>query len=138
MRCVLVLQHPEGCTYPCPVAYPPGRAGSRGPGTYPTTDQEVRVKASLAHALLTVLWIVLILPTLVWWRESVLWIGLMSIWANVVSHATAYEAAKAKELAQDVGNTLIEGEGADVSPASPTACTCICAGQGHDRWASPG
>lgn len=45
-----------------------------------------RVKASTIHTCLTVLWALLAVPTLLWWRESVLWVALMSLWANIASH----------------------------------------------------
>ena len=44
------------------------------------------------HLALTLVWLLLIVPTLLFWRESVLWVALMSIWANVASHAAAYQA----------------------------------------------
>jgi hypothetical protein len=46
---------------------------------------------------MTVAWVVLVLPTVVWWRDSVLWVALMSIWANVVGHWSAYQATRAEE-----------------------------------------
>lgn len=62
-------------------------------------------RASTLHAVATVGWVLSIGPTLIWWRESILWIAFMSLWANVVSHASAYEAAKAKELALAVADS---------------------------------
>lgn len=56
-----------------------------------------RPKASAIHTVLTFVWVLLIIPTLVWWRESVVWVALMSLWANIASHWAAREAAKAKE-----------------------------------------
>lgn len=41
-----------------------------------------------------------VVPTLLWWRESILWIAFMSLWANVVGHWSAYQAARAEEAAQ--------------------------------------
>jgi hypothetical protein len=55
------------------------------------------MKASTLHTCLTLMWAALVLPTLLWWRESVLWVALMSLWANIASHWAAREAAKAKE-----------------------------------------
>jgi hypothetical protein len=55
------------------------------------------IKASTIHTSLTVLWALLAIPTLLWWRESVTWVALMSLWANIGSHWAAREAAKAKE-----------------------------------------
>lgn len=48
------------------------------------------------HLILTVLWALLIIPTILWWRESVFWVALMSIYACVTSHWAAYEAARKK------------------------------------------
>jgi hypothetical protein len=56
-----------------------------------------RLKASTIHTALTLVWAALVLPTLFWWRESVMWVALMSLWANIASHWAAREAAKAKE-----------------------------------------
>jgi hypothetical protein len=56
-----------------------------------------RMKASTVHTTLTIVWAVLAIPTLLWWRNSVAWVALMSLWANIASHWAAREAAKAKE-----------------------------------------
>jgi hypothetical protein len=57
------------------------------------------LRGSAFHAGATVVWALLTVPTVLWWRESVFWVALISVWANVVSHASAYEAARAKEIA---------------------------------------
>ena len=49
------------------------------------------------HAVMTLVWLGLIVPTLLFWRDSVLWIALMSIWANVASHFAAWQASRAEE-----------------------------------------
>lgn len=59
-----------------------------------------KVKASTIHTAFTLAWVLLAIPTLLWWRESVLWVALMSLWANIASHWAAREAAKAKESQQ--------------------------------------
>lgn len=51
------------------------------------------------HKWATFVWILLLVPTLLWWRESVLWVALMSIWANVASHWAAYQASRAEQRA---------------------------------------
>jgi hypothetical protein len=60
-----------------------------------------RIKASTLHTVLTVVWALLALPTLLLWRDSVLWVALMSLWANIAAHWGAREAAKAKENQQE-------------------------------------
>jgi hypothetical protein len=53
------------------------------------------------NAFATIAWIVLIIPTLVWWAESILWVALMSIWANVVGHFSAYVAARSEKASEE-------------------------------------
>ncbi len=36
---------------------------------------------------MTVFWIIAIPPSLLFWKESVLWVVLISIWANIASHS---------------------------------------------------
>jgi hypothetical protein len=49
------------------------------------------------HRTMTIIWILLVLPTILFWAESVLWVALMSIWANVAAHWGAYQATRAEE-----------------------------------------
>lgn len=58
------------------------------------------------HTALAVVWALLLIPTLIWWRESVLWVASMSLYANVVGHWSARQAAIAEESADENG----EGE----------------------------
>lgn len=53
------------------------------------------------HAGLTAMWVVLIAPTLLWWRDSVLWVALMSLWANIAAHWSAAQGARAESAAED-------------------------------------
>lgn len=48
------------------------------------------------HRILMGVWALLAIPTLLWWRESILWVAFMSLYANFVGHASAAEAAEAK------------------------------------------
>lgn len=50
--------------------------------------------------MMTVVWSVLAIPTMIFWKESVLWVALMSLWANIASHFAAYIAARS-ELASE-------------------------------------
>lgn len=49
------------------------------------------------HATLTLLWFVAIVPTLLWWSESVLWVALMSCWANAAAHFSAWQGSRAEQ-----------------------------------------
>lgn len=46
----------------------------------------IEMKSNTLHTCLTLMWAALVLPTLLWWRDSVLWVALMSLWANIASH----------------------------------------------------
>lgn len=48
------------------------------------------------HAAMTIIWFLLILPSLTIWRDSVPWVVFMSVWANVGTHFGAWQAARAE------------------------------------------
>ena len=48
------------------------------------------------HIFMTVLWTLMAIPTLLWWPESILWVAFMSLYANIVGHFSAYQAARAE------------------------------------------
>lgn len=49
------------------------------------------------HATLTIAWFAAVIPTLLVWSESVLWVALMSCWANAAAHFSAWQGARAEE-----------------------------------------
>lgn len=49
------------------------------------------------HAVMTAAWALLAIPTVLWWHDSVLWVGLMSCYANLVGHFSAYQASRAED-----------------------------------------
>jgi hypothetical protein len=42
----------------------------------------------------------LIIPTVIWWKSSILWVASMSVYANVVGHWSAMQASRAEHHAQ--------------------------------------
>lgn len=38
------------------------------------------------HLLAAFVWVLLVVPTLVWWHESILWVAFMSLYANFGVH----------------------------------------------------
>ncbi|MGY5957229.1 Monooxygenase [Kosakonia sp. BK9b] len=62
-----------------------------------------RLMAKL-HLFLALIWTVLTIPTLLWWKNSILWVSLMSIYAIVISHLAAYSAAHAEKAASKALN----------------------------------
>ena len=55
------------------------------------------MRARRLHMILTILWSIALVPTLFWLRESILWVAFMSLYANIVGHWSAYQAARAEE-----------------------------------------
>lgn len=49
------------------------------------------------HAAMTVLWGLLIIPSLLWWSQSVPWLVLISVYANLAGHFGAYQASRAEQ-----------------------------------------
>lgn len=49
------------------------------------------------HKYATMVWITLLIPSLLLWRESILWVILMSVWANIAAHWAAYQASKSEQ-----------------------------------------
>lgn len=53
------------------------------------------------HAFMTGTWVALIIPTVLWWRESILWVAIMSVWANIAAHFSAYQGARSERKQDD-------------------------------------
>lgn len=51
------------------------------------------------HGYATLVWIILLLPSIIFWAESVTWIVLMSVWANIAGHWSAWQAARGEAKA---------------------------------------
>ena len=52
-------------------------------------------RASKVHIGLTAFWALMMVPTILFFKDSVLWVSIVSIYALVASHWSAYEAAQA-------------------------------------------
>jgi len=46
---------------------------------------------------LTIIWAILIIPSVAFWRNSVPWLVLMSAWANFAAHWAAYQGTTPPE-----------------------------------------
>ncbi|MBQ5275765.1 hypothetical protein FD763_13760 [Klebsiella quasipneumoniae] len=53
------------------------------------------------HLVAAVMWVGLAIPSLIWWKDSVLWVILISIYANFVGHLSGYSAARADQAAEE-------------------------------------
>ncbi|CAM7839814.1 TPA: hypothetical protein ACX38W_000102 [Klebsiella pneumoniae] len=53
------------------------------------------------HLVAAVMWVGLAIPSLIWWKDSVLWVILISIYANIVGHLSGYSAARVDQAAEE-------------------------------------
>ncbi|HBR3115424.1 TPA: hypothetical protein L9R53_002128 [Klebsiella pneumoniae] len=53
------------------------------------------------HLVAAVMWVGLAILSLIWWKDSVLWVILISIYANIVGHLSGYSAARADQAAEE-------------------------------------
>ena len=67
------------------------------------------------HKWATIVWILLLIPSVLFWSEAIMWVVLMSVWANIAGHWSAYQASRA-ELKQDEAN--------GTSDSGDSSCDC--------------
>ncbi len=51
------------------------------------------------HLTMMFVWALLLIPTVLWWKESILWVATMSLYANFVGHFSAWDAVRAEKKA---------------------------------------
>jgi hypothetical protein len=53
------------------------------------------------HAVLTIMWLLLAVPSMIWWRDSIAYLVFLSVYAVVASHWAAWQATRAEEKADN-------------------------------------
>lgn len=53
------------------------------------------------HASLAVFWALAAVPTVIWLKDSVLWVALMSCYANVYTSAAAWQGARSEQASEE-------------------------------------
>lgn len=48
----------------------------------------------MVHLLLGIFWIIMAVPTLIFWKDSILLVLIMSLYANIESSFSAWEASR--------------------------------------------
>lgn len=56
-----------------------------------------RVDESLKHKIKAWVWVVLMVPSYLWWSKSLMWIIFISLYSNYATERGIAEAAKGKE-----------------------------------------
>ncbi len=68
------------------------------------------------HLAGVVVWLILGIPTVLWWKQSILWVALMSLYTILIDHLTGWGAARAEGLSSSAGGS---SEGASAGPEAP-------------------
>jgi hypothetical protein len=56
------------------------------------------------HLIMSCAWAVMLVPTLLWWKSSILWVAAMSLYANFIGHWSALQGARAERASADNGS----------------------------------
>lgn len=56
-------------------------------------------RLSYFHLVSTWVWGLLLIPSLLWWKDAIFWVVLMSWWANFETSFGAYQASRAERRA---------------------------------------
>jgi hypothetical protein len=57
-------------------------------------------RVAVVHYCMAGVWALLVIPTLLFWKNSVLWVAAMSLYANFVGHLSAAKASRAEQEAE--------------------------------------
>jgi hypothetical protein len=53
------------------------------------------------HLFMACVWLILAIPTVLWWKDSVLWVAILSLYANFAAEASGYQGARAEQAAEE-------------------------------------
>lgn len=71
-----------------------GPMGEKEKGKVSKSNKAKGLKAF--HLFATIVWFLLIPPSIILWRDSVPWLVMMSAWANFAAHFSAWQASRAE------------------------------------------
>ena len=54
------------------------------------------------HAWATVIWTALVIPSILWWRNSIPYLVFISVWALLATHWGAWQAARAERVGKQI------------------------------------
>lgn len=68
--------------------------------------------SSKIHIGFAIFWAIMIVPTILWWPDSILWVAFISLYALVATHISSYEAANNRAVDKETHiklNALVVG-----------------------------
>jgi hypothetical protein len=66
-------------------------------GLRPLDQRTVAKLLRWFHLAGIIVWALLAIPTVIWWKNSILWVSLMSVYAIVLAHFAAYMAGRTEQ-----------------------------------------
>lgn len=63
------------------------------------------------HLFATVVWVVLVVPAMLWWRDSVVFVVIMSLYANIAASAAAYQGTRVETQNNEAGPDMSKNPG---------------------------
>jgi hypothetical protein len=64
----------------------------------------------ILHRVIAAIWLLLAVPTILWWHESVLWVAFCSLYANSITHWGVAQSASAEVAAVSAQTANVEAE----------------------------
>lgn len=65
-----------------------------------TKSERNAVRLRKLHAVMTIFWVVMTIPTVLWWHDSILYVALISVYALIIGHWSAWQASRAETNGQ--------------------------------------
>lgn len=53
------------------------------------------------HLVMMIVWPTLLVPTVIWWKNSVVWVAALSLYANFASEFAAWHGARTEEKQEE-------------------------------------
>jgi hypothetical protein len=75
-------------------------------GKLKTPDPKPRTLVKF-HFVMMFIWALLAIPTVLIWKESILWVAFMSLYANFVGHFSGWDAARAEQKVDDNNDNTV-------------------------------
>ena len=63
--------------------------------------EKLRDKLQYYHLFMMVVWPFLAIPTILWWKDSVVWVAILSLYANFAGEFGAWHASRSEKMQKE-------------------------------------
>lgn len=67
------------------------------------------------HLVMAIFWSAMIVPTVLWWHDSILWVAGCSLYANAATHMGAWQASRAEVATVEAQDAVVTADHAEVN-----------------------